>query len=120
MHDLRLVYGFLSPFFRYYVRAGEVKAAAMVWTEVLELEAENKRHLGEQGSLHKEHQGLRLFLRKAEYPSGNTWERAEIGTGNCSCLAVRRFLPMVGFRPGGTFQLLCRAAESHHEVRDVK
>jgi hypothetical protein len=31
--------------FRYYVRAGELKAAGMVWTEVLELETENRRAL---------------------------------------------------------------------------
>jgi hypothetical protein len=32
-----------EPSFRYYVRAGELKAAGMAWTEVLELEAENGR-----------------------------------------------------------------------------
>jgi hypothetical protein len=34
-----------EPSFRYYVRAGELKAAGMTWCEVLELEAENKRAL---------------------------------------------------------------------------
>jgi hypothetical protein len=29
------------PSFRHYVRAGELKAAGMVWTEVLELEEDN-------------------------------------------------------------------------------
>jgi hypothetical protein len=32
-----------EPSFRHYVRAGELKAAGMVWTEVLELEEENER-----------------------------------------------------------------------------
>jgi hypothetical protein len=32
-----------EPCFRYDVRAGELKAAGMVWTEVLELEEENGR-----------------------------------------------------------------------------
>jgi hypothetical protein len=32
-----------GPSFRYYVRAGEPKAAGMVWTEVLELEEDNDR-----------------------------------------------------------------------------
>jgi hypothetical protein len=33
----------VEPSFRYYVRAGELKAAGMHWTEVQALEAENKR-----------------------------------------------------------------------------
>jgi hypothetical protein len=33
----------VEPSFRHYVRAGELKAAGMVWTEVLELEEENGR-----------------------------------------------------------------------------
>jgi hypothetical protein len=33
----------VAPSFRYYVRAGELKAASMVWTEVLELEEDNGR-----------------------------------------------------------------------------
>ena len=32
-----------EPSFRYYVRAGELKAAGTDWTEVLELEADNRR-----------------------------------------------------------------------------
>ncbi|HLJ92936.1 MAG TPA: hypothetical protein VKU02_07065 [Gemmataceae bacterium] len=35
-----------EPSFRYYVRAGELKAAGMVWTEVLELEEDNSRAAG--------------------------------------------------------------------------
>jgi hypothetical protein len=33
----------VAPSFRHYVRAGELKAAGMVWTEVLELEENNGR-----------------------------------------------------------------------------
>jgi hypothetical protein len=33
----------VKPSFRHYVRAGELKAAGMVWTEVLELEEDNDR-----------------------------------------------------------------------------
>jgi hypothetical protein len=33
----------VEPSFRHYVRAGELKAAGMVWTEVLELEEDNDR-----------------------------------------------------------------------------
>jgi hypothetical protein len=33
----------VAPSFRHYVRAGELKAAGMVWTEVLELEEDNGR-----------------------------------------------------------------------------
>jgi hypothetical protein len=33
----------VEPSFRYYVRAGELKAAGMAWTEVLELEEDNGR-----------------------------------------------------------------------------
>jgi hypothetical protein len=33
----------VQPSFRHYVRAGELKAAGMVWTEVLELEEDNGR-----------------------------------------------------------------------------
>jgi hypothetical protein len=32
-----------EPSFRYYVRAGELKAAGMDWTDVMALEAENQR-----------------------------------------------------------------------------
>ena len=33
----------VEPSFRHYVRAGELKAAGMVWTEVLEPEEDNDR-----------------------------------------------------------------------------